>query len=219
MTVAPILIHVESNLSLQFADMKTIAKTGLHRSLSAICVFAVAAGLWSCASRDDAVALEGKEISRLSIRFTHPTGLTEARIRQMIRSQPGTKYDSARISEDIRTIYESGCADDIHFLAEPDGLRVRLTAEVLSHPPCGPDGFVGNSAFSSYKLAAVTGLKAGKSLTDADIAAACRNIGNFYRQHGYRKARVTSRQIPGLQPGLADLQFLIHEGPQTPGGR
>ena len=119
---------------------------------------------------------EGKTISEVAIRYRGPKTVSEARIRNFMTTRAGQKYSSEKLDEDIRNLYESGLVDDVRFLAEPAGAKVKLIAEVTTRPALGGVGFVGNTAFSDKKLARESGLKGGGSLSDEQILAARRKI-------------------------------------------
>ncbi len=127
-------------------------------------------------------------------------------------SRAGTIYRAETIDNDIKSLYESGLVDDVRFLAEPVGARVRLIADVLTRPAMGGVGFVGNSIFSDKKLAKETKLKAGGSLSDAEILEARRNLEEYYQGYGYPDVLVTHRTQNTDQEGISDLIFVIDEG-------
>lgn len=155
---------------------------------------------------------EGQTVSEVVIRYRGERTVDEARIRNLMSTQAGSIYRAESLDNDIRSLYESGLIDDIRFLAEPVGDRVRIIAEVSTRPSLGGVGFVGNSVFSDQRLARESKLEAGGALSDAEILAARRLIEEYYRGHGYPDVSVSHRIQPSDREGIADLVFLIEEG-------
>ncbi|MGA0846925.1 MAG: BamA/OMP85 family outer membrane protein, partial [Luteolibacter sp.] len=113
---------------------------------------------------------------------------------------------------DIAALYESGLVDDVRFLAEAVDGGVRLIAEVTTRPMRGGVGFVGNTVFSSKKLARETKLKPTGVMSDAEILEARRNLENYYRGYGFADVIVSHRVQATGDDGVADLIFVIDEG-------
>lgn len=155
---------------------------------------------------------EGKNISEVEIRYTGTKTIDEARLRNMMSSKAGTPYHAENLDKDIKALYESGIVDDVRFLAEPVGDKVKLIAEVTTRPGLGGVGFVGNTVFSDQKLAKESKMKTGGVLSDEQILAARRNIEKYYQGYGYPDVMVSHRTQPSAQSGLVDLVFVIDEG-------
>lgn len=155
---------------------------------------------------------EGKNVTDVSIRYRGAKTVDEARIRNMMSTKAGTKYSAERLDNDIKTLFESGLIDDVRFLAEPVGAGVRVIADVLTRPAINGVGFVGNTIFSDQKLAKETKLKAGGSMSDAEILEARRNLEKYYQGYGYPDILVSHRTQATGQAGLSDLIFVIDEG-------
>jgi outer membrane protein insertion porin family len=90
--------------------------------------------------------------------------------------------------------------DDVRFLAEPVGDKVKLIAEVTTRPMRGGVGFVGNTVFTDQKLAKETKLKSTGVMSDAEILEARRNLEKYYQGYGYPDVTVTHRIQP-TDPG------------------
>ncbi|BCU77453.1 outer membrane protein assembly factor BamA [Luteolibacter sp. LG18] len=155
---------------------------------------------------------EGKTISEVSIRYVGPKTIDEARLRNSMSTSAGQQYRTEKIDSDIKSLYNSGLVEDVRFLAEPAGDRVKLIAEVRTRSTIGGVGFVGNSIFSDAKLAKETKLKSGGILSDSSIVDAKRNLEKYYQGYGYPDVAITYRMQPTAQSGVADLIFVIEEG-------
>lgn len=155
---------------------------------------------------------EGKSITGVSIRYRGAKTVDEQRLRDLMATRAGTVYQTERLDNDIKSLYESGLVDDVRFLAEPVGDGVRLIAEVSTRPERGGVGFVGNSIFSDEKLARESKLKPSGPLSDAEILEARRNLETYYQGYGYPDVLVTHRTQATGQDGVEDLIFVIDEG-------
>lgn len=155
---------------------------------------------------------EGKTISEVVIRYTGAKTVDEARLRNLMSSKTGTLYHAESLDNDIKSLYESGLVDDVRFLAEPVGGKVKLIAEMTTRPGLGGVGFVGNTVFTDQKLAKESKMKTGGALSDEQILEARRNIEKYYQGYGYPDVTVTHRTQATGQAGLSDLIFVIDEG-------
>lgn len=89
-------------------------------------------GTSSCHRATDRWNPEGREISSFIILNVGSKIIAEKRLRSFTNSREGSLYSAARIDDDIRNLYESGLVDDVRFLTEPDGDKVRLVAEITA---------------------------------------------------------------------------------------
>lgn len=155
---------------------------------------------------------EGKNISELAIRYRGAKTVDEARLRNLMSTKAGTQYRAERLDNDIKTLFESGLVDDVRFLAEPVGESVRVIADVLTRDQINGVGFVGNTIFSDQKLAKESKLKAGGTMSDAQILEARRNLEEYYQGFGYPDVLITHRTQATGREGASDLIFVIDEG-------
>ena len=183
----------------------------MTRGLGHFAVFTTLAVL-SLAGTLCAQDFEGKTISEVVIRYTGAKTVDEARLQNLMTSKVGKPYHAENLDNDIKSLYESGLVDDVRFLAEPVGDKVKLIAEVTTRPGLGGVGFVGNTVFTDQKLAKESKMKTGGALSDEQILEARRNIEKYYQGYGYPDVTVTHRTQATGQTGLADLIFMIDEG-------
>ena len=155
---------------------------------------------------------EGKTIAEVAVRFTGTKTVDEDRLRNLMTSKAGTPYHAENLDTDIKSLFESGLVDDVRFLAEAVGDKVKLIAEVTTRPGLGGVGFVGNTVFTDQKLAKESKMKTGGTLSDEQILEARRNIEKYYQGYGYPDVRVTHRTQATSRAGMSDLIFVIDEG-------
>jgi len=158
---------------------------------------------------------EGRRISEVVIRYVGPTTVEEARLRNLMNCKAGDPYVPDRFDADIRALYESGLVEDVRFLVEQDGKGMRLIAEISTRPGTGPVRFVGNTVFPDKTLGERLGLAAQPAASKEFLAAACRDLERFYREHGYGNAKVSTRAFRGGEARGDDYVFVIVEGART----
>ncbi len=171
------------------------------------CVFITA-----FSGRIQAQDFEGKNVTEVSIRYRGAKTVDEARLRNLMSTKAGTQYRAERLDNDIKSLFESGLVDDVRFLAEPAGGGVRVIADVLTRDQINGVGFVGNTIFSDQKLAKESKLKAGGTMSDAQILEARRNLEKYYQGYGYPDVIISHRTQATGQQGTSDLIFVIDEG-------
>lgn len=179
------------------------------RAVLSLCVMVVVVWPSGAVAQDD---FTGKTISSIVFKYRGPKTVDEERLRNFMSMKAGSKFDPELLDSDIKRLYETGLVDDVRFLAELDGDQIRLIAEVVTRPVLGGVGFVGNTIFSEKKLATVTKLKAGGTLSDVEILGARRNIEDHYRGFGYPDVLVTHRLQETERSGVSDLVFVVDEG-------
>lgn len=171
-----------------------------------------AALLLAAASCAPSPQFEGKKISTVEMRFEGERTVDESRLRKMMKSQPGTPYSTARLDDDIGTLYESGLIDDMTFSAMPDGDAVRVIATVKTRPEFAmPFRISGNKAFHRESLMRETGLRKDTPITPQTMEKVRRRLERFYHRQGYpdAKVRLTSS---GNDEATEDFHFIIEEG-------
>ncbi len=176
--------------------------------LAALILMAVLSSTGTLRAQD----FEGKTIAEVAIRFVGSKTVDENRLRNLMTSKPGMPYHAETLDKDIKSLFESGLVDDVRFLAEPLGEKVKLIAEVTTRPALGGVGFMGNTIFTDQKLAKESKMKPGGALSDEQILTARRNIEKYYQGYGYPDVTVTHRLQTTDRPGSSDLIFVIDEG-------
>ena len=167
----------------------------------------------NCATPSRVDNMEGKAISKVTIRQVGPKSVEEKRLRAHVGSAAGSVYKSERVDNDIKALYESGLVNDVRVLAEPEKNGVELIYELQTRSPMGPSpGFIGNSVFSDQRLAKESGLRAEQMFDRPAVLAAARKIEAFYHANGRPKANVTAKfDVPA--PFVPPFVFFIEEGP------
>jgi outer membrane protein insertion porin family len=193
---------------MSFFNASTFLMRGRMSHLAALILMAVLSSTGTLRAQD----FEGKTIAEVAIRFVGSKTVDENRLRNLMTSKPGMPYHAETLDKDIKSLFESGLVDDVRFLAEPLGEKVKLIAEVTTRPALGGVGFMGNTIFTDQKLAKESKMKPGGALSDEQILTARRNIEKYYQGYGYPDVTVTHRLQTTDRPGSSDLIFVIDEG-------
>jgi outer membrane protein insertion porin family len=176
-------------------------------------ILAISLGAGLCGSPLFAQDFEGKPVSNVEVRYAGEKTVDEARIRASISTHGGDAYRAEKVDGDIKSLYDSGLVENVRVLAEPNGEAVNLIYEVTTRPPISGVGFSGNTVFKDARLARETKLKAGGSLSDAEVISAKQNIEKLYRDSGYPDVTISTKtQNSSVNPGHSDLVFIIDEG-------
>lgn len=162
----------------------------------------------SCHPPDYDPRLEGRLISIVSFQYRGQRTVSEERMLERMISKPGTRYSAGNLDADLKSLWESGLIQDLHFEPKLVDESVKLTVIVTPPPACGPSPFVGNFAFSDQKLAQVTGIKIGKPF---DFSAA-EKIETFYHRNGYPDATVAIQVNKENSTPQGTFVFQINEG-------
>lgn len=169
----------------------------------------------SCDSQKSAGGLAGPLISALEIRYKSGSTVDEERVRNVIRSKPGTELSVEALDADIQALYESGLVEDVDFFSEWDGECVRLIAQVSPRRPFGPPFCSGNAAYSTISLLEISGLVNVQAITKDALKAAAQEIERFYVEEGYPEVVVSVRAFDGSEARPDDYRFVIEEGRKT----
>lgn len=110
---------------------------GLVRVFLVLCVLGVV--LWPSEAQAQG-DFTGKTVSSIVFKYRGPKTVDEARLRNFMSIKVGSKYDPELLDNDIKRLYETGLVDDVRFLAEPVGDKLKLIAEVVTRPLLGEIG-------------------------------------------------------------------------------
>ncbi|HEY1120267.1 MAG TPA: POTRA domain-containing protein [Haloferula sp.] len=171
-------------------------------------------GFGSCAAPVRVEDVEGKAVSKVTIRYVGPNTVEEARLRTHIGTTGGSVYRTDRVDNDIKSLYESGLVNDVRVLAEPKRGEVEVVYEVTTRGRMAPPLCAGNTVFSDHRLAKESGLLVGHEVDGPTLGRAAKRIETFYHAHGYPGAKVSPKTQPA-EDGSVDFIFIVEEGPHT----
>ena len=156
----------------------------------------------------------GKTIKNVTMRY-RGTGKTvvEARLLNMIATQPGTKYTPETVDKDLERLLKSGLVGGNTTVAvEADGDQVNVFFELATQNLLGGVGFKGNNRFEHWDLAEECGLKGGQAISDKALSEAINKLRTYYHDARYPDVQVSYHYQKTERPGYVDVIFNINEG-------
>jgi outer membrane protein insertion porin family len=173
----------------------------------------VICGFGSCAAPVRMEDVEGKAVSKVTIRYKGPTTVDEVRLQTHIGTTAGSVYKSDQVDNDIKSLYGSGLVNDVRVLAKKNRRGLEVIFEVQARGMMGPGpGFAGNTVFSDQRLAKQTGIRVGQIIDGPTLVAAAKRLEAFYHANGYPGATVTTR-TQTAEDGSRDFIFIVEERP------
>ncbi|MBI2876471.1 MAG: outer membrane protein assembly factor BamA [Candidatus Tectomicrobia bacterium] len=146
-----------------------------------------------------------------SIKVEGNRRIEESAIKFVLESKVGHAYLPARLSKDIRKIYELGYFKDVKVdvLENPSG--VVLTYQVIEQPTLEKIVIMGNDKIKTADLEEKLGLKLHAVLNQQAVQEGIQTLKNHYREQGFYFAEVesTQKELVGNQVGL---ELRIKEG-------
>lgn len=127
-----------------------------------------------------------------------------------LSTRAGQPFDPRVLDEDVRALDRTRKFIDVRpkYQRTPEGLIVIF--QVVERPTLAEVKYVGNKGIRSKTLAKQGEIKAGDALDIHAIEDARRRVEQYYLDHGYAKAKVTTME--GNKPGDRRAVFLINEG-------
>lgn len=149
-------------------------------------------------------AYEGKPVKSVSVRYrSSGKTVSEDRLKNLLATQPGTKYSPDVVNKDLERLLESGLVGGNTTVAvEPSGEGVSVVFEMAAQNLLGGVGFQGNTAFDSQDLSEECGLKGGEALSDKALSSAITKLRTYYQESRYPDVQVSyftrRRNAPAL---------------------
>ena len=170
----------------------------------------------STASPGDPWSPEGRRISEIRFESVNDASIDGKQLLSRMQLAPNSAYSGSAVDESIRELFESGLVEDVRFAAERDGDCVRVVATVLQPKLPGPVLFVGNTAFSDFRLAQFLPCSVCNPITIERLTEYAKRMEAFYRERGYSEAKVVVRSSEDGAPAVDDFVFRISEGEVRP---
>jgi outer membrane protein insertion porin family len=145
------------------------------------------------------------------VRITGNERIENDAILKFIQTRPGTAYDPALVSEDLKAIYAMGYFDDIRVSVEkePDGDIVIY--DVKEKPTIRDINISGNNEIDDEKINENLDITSGSILNIFKIQKNIKIIESLYKEKNYQNINVTYKIDP-LEHNQADLEFIVEEG-------
>ena len=200
-------LHMKKKLVLQTAVLAAAFNTPFLAQ-----TFAQEEGALPSAAPALADASQGKTITSVEIRYIGSGRVDESRIRSRVSLKEGTAYSKDKEEADIKSLIASGDVENVSINTVESKNGVRITLSVEARAGLGDVTFLGNSAVSSDKLRTVIDdFKTGKSVDNAKLQTATKEIEDYYKKKGFTDVTVNYTVEPAAN-GFSRVVFKIDEG-------
>jgi outer membrane protein insertion porin family len=135
-------------------------------------------------------------------------------IRVNISTRPGMRFDAARISRDIRSLYRLGFFSDVVVSVREVEEGVVLVYEVVEKPAVNEVSFEGNDELDEEDIEEVIDVEANKPLDVPTIHRNVQKIRDLYSEKGYFLSQV-SYKLKKQGENAYDIIFIIDEHAQV----
>jgi outer membrane protein insertion porin family len=166
-----------------------------------------------------AVWLRAAQISDVVVRCTVPD-LDPESLRQLvvgsIQSVPGSAFNQATLSEDVKRLYRLGTFQDVRYeVEEQAGGKVLLIFLVKPTPSVHKIVFEGNASYKTKRLRSLVEHKEDVPLDEAQVAKDRAAVLDRYEERGYHGTAVTAEFRPVGDTNTVDIVFKIEEAPRA----
>lgn len=135
----------------------------------------------------------------------------EAVILGRVQTKIGAPFTSARVAEDIRTIFALGFFEDVQVKVDEFEGGIKLTFVVVERPFVRDVEFHGNRSISTSPLREKVDLKLGTIYNPVEVQRAREKLSDHYEQEGYFEAQVVP-ETERLPDGDVKVVFVVTEG-------
>ncbi len=163
--------------------------------------------------------LQAARISDVVVRSQVPD-LDPESLRQLVvgsvQSLPGTTFDAAVLSEDVKRLYRLGTFQDVRYeVQEQAGDQVLIVFLVKPTPVVNAIVFEGNHAYKERRLRGLINHSTGSPLDEAQVARDRAALMDRYEDGGYYGTTVTTAFRPSADGQGVDVVFSIDEKPRA----
>lgn len=135
---------------------------------------------------------------------------TDAVLR-VIKTKPGSRFQKAKLSDDLKNIFAMGYFEDIRIEAERSDKGTKVVFTVVEKPTVHKIKIKGNKALTSEKIMEEVTITPGSILNSFKIKSNIQQIESLYQEKHYHNTKVTYKTYP-MENNQADLEFVIDEG-------
>lgn len=155
--------------------------------------------------------LKGRTVE--DVRIVGNTTVSNAVIRNLIRTRPGEPFDPATASEDLQRVYGLKKFSNVVPRVEATATGVIVTFQVTEQRQLKQVQFHGNAHVDSEVLKTLVEVRPGEAIDQFRISVARQAIQRLYQERNYPQARVEVNQDELTRTGV--LSFTIVEGPHV----
>lgn len=157
-----------------------------------------------------------QRVQQIEVRHVGPAAASDELIRANIRVKVGDPLVKTNVDDDVRNLYNTGYFYNIRVAEERVDGGVKLIYVVQGKPLLTDIKFVGNTKFSTSKLAKELTSKIGQPLDERKLFADAQKMQTRYQKAGYQKTTV--KYLPpsiNENAGRGTVTFEITEAPKV----
>ncbi|HNQ72718.1 MAG TPA: outer membrane protein assembly factor BamA [Verrucomicrobiota bacterium] len=183
------------------------------RAVLRLCLLIVCGGWMLPVPAQEAAELP--KISRIEIRFAGPATISEAIIRDNLRSRVGEPYRPITVDDDIRNLYKTDLIYNVRVTREKaaDGTMI-LTYVVQANPRLVDIKLAGNAKLKDSAIRKKITSKIGEALNERKLFTDSRAIQELYQKKGYPQTEVKYVLDIDEASGRGTATFEIKESPK-----
>jgi outer membrane protein assembly factor BamA len=146
------------------------------------------------------------------VRIVGSTSVSNAVIRNVIRTREGDKFDPATVEEDLQRVYGLRKFVNVEPRVEPTATGVIVVFQVTEQRQIKSISFKGNAEVDATALRDAADIRAGEAIDPFRINVARQNIERLYkdRNHPFAHVEVDNDALP-----RGDVVFTVTEGPSV----
>jgi outer membrane protein insertion porin family len=160
----------------------------------------------------DLEAADGLKIA--SIEVTGLRRITPGDIASRLKLKAGDTLDGDTLSQDVRTLWQTGFFDDVEVDLRKQETTVTLRFLVKERPSVKAVEFEGNAKIKDDDLAEAVGVKPNTTLSRPELRKAVQKIRDKYAEQGYFLAEASHEILPG-ENNEVTIRFDIKENSQV----
>jgi outer membrane protein insertion porin family len=155
--------------------------------------------------------VRAETVKDVAVQYVGEETVARSVILAQIRTKVGSELDSQIITEDIKSLYDSGHVESVRVLNEAYNGGARVIFLVQTRATLGEVAFIGNS-LTSTKLRKETELEIGDPFDDTQLENARLNLEDYYKKKGFSDVSLSYRVDGAEQSGFSRVTFVINEG-------
>ncbi|MBI3331001.1 MAG: outer membrane protein assembly factor BamA [Candidatus Omnitrophica bacterium] len=157
-------------------------------------------------------AQEGERVVAVEVRgaktVAHETILAR------VQTKPGSSYQNAIVSEDIRRLFALGYFTDVRADVEPVPEGLRLVFIVTEKPTVAAIELEGNRALGKPRVLDLFGVQKGELYDPRKVKEGIDQLKAEYARRGFSQSEVVSRVQVDEAANAATIHLLVDEGPR-----
>lgn len=141
-----------------------------------------------------------------------PIAVDESFVRARLGLRPGASFDRAQVTQDVRSLKETGLFERVDAQVAPDPKGLIVIYQVRARPRIGRIEVTGAERLGNRRARETLGLELGAPADEARIAAGVRRLRDQYYKELYTDAGVRWEISPPDPEGRSTVRVEVREG-------